>query len=138
MQLKYRDYHKYCSPCPPKSAKELGSKIVAYRFVSDEILKSRDFDPPAIENPRRTFREAEAKCGAYALSYFMSEEDARNKYKKLIKANRQLAKKWKFIAKSDIRPEDGVVVGPTSGGHIDLHESRIADMKSNSAVIGKL
>lgn len=130
MPFKYMSNHRECIACKVNFLTNLSSDQLAYRLVPDSLPTSSDFLPPAVMNPRRSFRSAEQRCSAYALSFFQSAENARNFRKKLLKQSKAF-NKMTCIAETALQPLDGEI-GPTdSKGHFDLHEYTEADLAAS-------
>ncbi|RQW69057.1 hypothetical protein EBB56_18590 [Halomonas sp. YLB-10] len=124
MQLKYEKHHNECIFCHvPHLPSAQGGK--AYRLVPDAFPTDSEFLPPAIMKPARTFKTAEQRCSAYALSFFTSAHNARRMQAKLAKQIKAF-RRMQCIAETAVDPKDGKVSEVDSKGHFDLHESRDA------------
>lgn len=128
MQLKYNNYHAVCISCrvPTLSVAQAG---LAYRLVPDAFPTDDDFLPPAIMKPERSFRSAEQRCSAYALSFFTSINSARAMQIKLAKQNK-VFKRMQCVAEVAVEPTDGKHSQANSKGHFDLHEYENASLAS--------
>lgn len=128
MQLKYNKYHAVCISCQVPTLSDTKEGL-AYRLVPDAFPTDNDFLPPAVMKPERTFRSAEKRCSAYALSFFTSINSARAMQKKLarqIKAFRRM----QCVAEVAVEPTDGKLSSADSNGHFDLHEYENASLGS--------
>ncbi len=138
MELKYRDYHRKCAPCPPRSASVPQGAFCAFRMIENQAIASADFKPPAIKNPARRFETSKKMCSGYALSYFCTEDQLKKFHKKLTVTSKQFAKRHKFYIRSEIECNDGVTTAPNNLGHFDLHEAKSADLQNKSVVVGEI
>lgn len=134
--LKYAAHHRALAECPPASCKPISHEL--YRFVHADIHDRRNFLPPRLLSPRRTFDSAEACCSAYALSMFTSEADAVARYRSLVGPRRQLHQQLgTHLAQGPVSAVDGIATPPTRG-HLDLHESTSAVLQSKFAIVRQL
>jgi hypothetical protein len=134
MKLKYLAEHQHCQPCPPTGALETQHSQTAFRLVAADPITDADFLPPAILSPHRTFSARQQKCSAYALSFFKTQKQARALYLKLSKQNKNF--RWKYIAKTQIDPGDGLVTNANNNGHFDLHEAQGIQLHTKATCCG--
>ena len=113
----------------------------AYRWVSGELNDRRNWEPPLVKKPARaTDMKDRERCSGYALSFFTSEEMARQRHARVIKAMNAAAAATlgTHLAAGSIDPEDGLASAPDARGHFDLHEDSRADLAPKFRVIGHL
>lgn len=76
-------------------------------------------------------------CSIFALSFFDSEENARNTYSGFPGRIKMLMG-YTDIAAGLIRPEIGLCSPPDQNGHFDLYEFENVDLSEHMQIIGVL
>lgn len=107
--------------CPPKSNVETKNK--GYRFIRTPTNHS-SFLPVALINPKRFMNASDAKkCSSWALSMFISEQQATNFFKKLeITVKNARKTLGDHVAELDLTVNHGLQTNADQNGHFDLHE----------------
>lgn len=120
--------------CPPKIYQN--KKLIAYRFIYSE-KHPNNFAPQYVKQPKRVLKKQpdNQKCTGFGLSFFDSEENARNFF---IDLKEQLG--WSdavankaigyFIAEGEICSTDGVSSGIRYDGHFTNHPYKGVDYES--------
>lgn len=114
---------------------------VAYRYVFSEE-HSNNHKPIYVQNPKRFISDADRNklnTSGYALSCFVSEEQATSKFESLKRNNKNIALALgDSMASGTLAPEDGKVTEVSESGHFDLYEFCDCDLNSKFTVNKKL
>lgn len=123
MALKYEAELKRTpdQPCPcPRRFKQ--RQLVAFRFMRNEASHA-DFLPVA----KLDGVKPKDKCSKFALSFFVTLEQAAARYDDLVNRIGDLAlarvRYGDHVGRIEIHESDGVCCDPNSSGHFDLHEA---------------
>jgi hypothetical protein len=139
MDFKFaEDFKKLTIQCPPSHYKPQNRR--AYRWVFDDITDPENFKPLYYKDPIRALKFTdEAKCQSLALSFFVSEEQAKERFfelKETIRnAYKQLGTK---VAESNINEQDGVNSEPDKRGHFSHHPVVGHEYDQRFVIISKL
>jgi hypothetical protein len=132
------DFKKLTIQCPPSQYKP--ENRVAYRWVFDEINDPENFKPVYYKDPIRALKfSEEAQCQSLALSFFASEEQAKDRFNELKEtihnANKQLGT---MVAESTINEQDGVNSKIDRRGHFSHHPVVGHEYEKRFVIISKL
>jgi len=134
--LKYHDELKE-STCTLAEYKE-HAKRVAYRWVFEDSTDSRNFLPIyAINNEKLEKDKAngEFSCTCWALSFFKSEIQAKEKFDRMLAKNPRIHKKLgTHIAKGYLNANDGISGECDEIGHFNHFEYKEAQLVSKFSV----
>lgn len=125
---KYQDKIEQFKNCPPSRYKEI-EKEHAFRFVH-EVDDPNSFVPQYVKKPSRIVPgDDKRNCDGYALSLFNSQQEAKKRYRALL---RRVGKRFsndagRKIAVCRIQTNDGKCSPIGGSGHFELHE--YADVK---------
>lgn len=136
--MKYKNELVHLSDCPPKDDKYLYD--IAYRFVFSPITQD-SFIPQGIKSPSRisNANNNEGKCSLLALSMFISEESAVQRFNQLMKNHKNIKKSLgTHLAKGFILATDGLQYKANSMGHFDFHECSNANLVSQFSIVKEL
>lgn len=125
-------------PCPPDDFE--GRETEAFRWVFEDMEDERNFVPQYFKNPRYAQAEDSVRCQALGLSFFVSEEYARERflyyYDKLgSRANHILGN---HLAKGMLKPSDGVSNREDFGGHFTFHPFEKTRFEKTFAIFATL
>lgn len=126
MTYKYQVEISAIKTCPPKSSKV---NNMGYRFVKTPVNKD-SFLPQAMLMPNR-FVSANnyKKCSSWALSMFLSEQQAVDFFKKLETTVKNLRKTMgDHVAELQLNATHGLQTKADQKGHFDLHEFNGVDL----------
>lgn len=120
MPYKYRTDLERCSdkPCPSDDYRP--GQRAGYRYLHNPARVPANFKPPAyMPNPPPA-----PTCGSYALSFAISLDVARKRYKGLLKRFKEntALRYGDHIGLIDLTEADGAHCSPDKHGHFDLHE----------------
>jgi hypothetical protein len=140
MTLKYSDAVLDLNDCPPVSCVDASRE--AYRFAFEDLSDERHLLPPLKRKPKRALTwDHVRQCTGWALSFYVTEEDARNAYRIVVQTI-GLAKVRKevgtHLAHWPIRHGDGLLTDVDENGHFDLHEHSSVDFGGRITTIGAL
>ena len=130
-KMKYQEYLKQFSNCPPTEYKEV--EMVAFRWVF-ENCGEESFIPILVINPLRKFDDNDMNCKGYGLSMFATEIGAYERYKKQIHKKPKLKETLgSLIAKIKILPIQGIGSEPENNNytHFTFHEYEGTDLTKN-------
>ena len=125
------DFKKLTVICPPQSYKP--KNMTTFRWVFDDIDDEKNFKPrlyllpdnqlEEIELETDTIKRDTKKCGMLALSLFISEMNARNRFNYFMDSQGKKAYKrfGTHIAQADLTEQDGVNDEPDKAGHFNHH-----------------
>lgn len=133
--MKYQTEMCKIANCPPSNGIE--EQQIAYRFVFDPI-DEKSFIPQGVKNPSRVDNTLEKrKCSTLALSFFISEESAKDKFYALSKNSKNLHKTLgSHIAKGVLNTTDGYRTKICKkSGHFDFFEKKDANFLPNFEII---
>ncbi len=143
MKFKYRESFCQINPCPPTDAAP--GNIKGFRFVFKDRDASENFLPVGIIDPSRAkpkLFEANPSfsCSLFALSFFITQDQARIHFEKLVKNRKSLRKKLgDSIASLDINVVDGVVTKPNiKSGHFDFHPIENCSIHTRQSIVEEL
>lgn len=125
MPLKHLFHLLGCAdqPCPnPK--KFCGRSVRAYRFMHSPANEGTDFTAPALTCYPPP--GAGTRCDAFALSFFDTVENARQKYRILAERVDAEARYGGFVGEILLMESDGVCSTPNHDGHFGLHPETTA------------
>ncbi len=119
---KYQEQIKNIANCPPSDYKPID--MICFRWVFEDKKHRNNFLPIFVINPQRMIDKADIeKCSGYALSFFDSVKNAKKRYLKLYERFENFDQSvGTHIAKTVIKPDDGVASPPNKIGHFNLHE----------------
>lgn len=133
------DFQKLSVQCPPKSYTP--KNITVFRWVFGDILDERNFQPLFYRNPKKyTCASDSEKCRGLALSLFVSEDTARDRFNDLKDNTCPIAYKvlGTNIAKSEITENDGLNEEPNQIGHFNHHPIKNHQYERRFIIISKL
>ena len=130
---------KYCAGCseiencPPDTYQPQSGTW--YRIIYAENDK-RSFVPPYQKDPPRLL-EKPGTCTDWALSFYLTEPQARKQYAYLSKVMKDVDRKiGSHIAEVIINNDDGIASPANKrSGHIDLHEFTAAKLETQSTLL---
>jgi hypothetical protein len=141
MSYKYQeDYNKLSVDCPPTIYQRLDIEHV-YRWVFDDIMNERNFEPQYFQNPIRFNTKSDfEKCAYMSLSMFDNLSGARKRFEELnefmgTKAFQTLGTK---IAQGKIIKQDGVNGARDKYGHFNHHQSLHSDYSKVFTIVESL
>ncbi len=141
MIFKYqKDYNKLSIDCPPTIYKRQDIEQV-FRWIFDDILDERNFEPQFFQNPLRFNAKSDfEKCSYMSLSMFENLSRAKRRFEELYefmgtKAYQTLGQK---IAKGRITKEDGVNGARDKYGHFNHHQSLHSDYSKIFIIVENL
>lgn len=137
-KFKYQMYLHEIQNCPPQNYSQ--RKFIAYRFVHKYIDHKNNFLPALLLKPKRRLSTEHEKCKAYGLSFFNTLQNAKEKYRQLIKTNRQIHLNiGTHIAEGVIVKADGIAsLAHRKTGHITFHEYVETDMQPKFSIVEQL
>jgi len=125
---KYQEQIRKFADCPPSDYKPVD--MIAFRWVFKDKSYRNNFLPPLAIDPSRKLKNDKLKCSGYALSFFNSLENAKKRYLFLSDNNPQVFRSLgEYIARVEIKSDDGIASAPDIKGHFDLHEFAKADLE---------
>ena len=133
------DFKKLTVKCPPNHYKPQ-NKLV-YRWVFDDITDERNFQPEYHKNPKRCLKFSDKdKCRSLALSFFISEVQAKNRFSEIKDTNGVKIYKTlgTMVAETNINEKDGVNSEPERTGHFSHHLVSGHEYESRFIIISKL
>ena len=125
-------------PCPPEEYLE--KETIAFRWVFEDLDDERNFIPQFLKKPER-FQNSplKAKCRAFGLSMFDSEESALASFRNLINRTKiKSSKVGTHLAKGKISGYDGVSSTADTSGHFTFHPFLETDLKHQFEIISNL
>lgn len=127
MPLKHETDIKRLS-CDLKTFKERNNRN-AYCWVFDDINNDANFVPRAIAVGRD-------ECGSWALSFYETKDQAKDRMKSLLRKNSNLYKKLgTHIANGHLQKKDGISEDCNSIGHFNHFEYSGVDLKEKFTII---
>lgn len=141
MRFKYYLYINQLPDCPPCRYEPQNRQ--AFRFVFEDFDHSNNFLPVLLINPKRinspSFRDNNARCSGYALSFFNTLENAVRRYRGLQRSIPNIHKSiGTHIAKGVITKKDGVISEISNNGHFDLHEFEHTNLRMRFSIVAKV
>jgi len=133
--MKYQSEICKINNCPPNDC--ILEQQTAYRFVFDPVCK-KSFLPQGIKMPSRIDNSNnQMKCSLLALSFFSTEENAREKYKKLKRKIKNINKTLgSHIAEGILNTTDGQRTKICQkSGHFDFFENNDVDLVPNFKIV---
>ncbi len=133
------DYKKLSIACPPKHYK--AKNVLAFRWVFDDISDERNFQPVFYRNPPKYLgANNKEKCDGLALSFFVGEKEAKDRFYVLQNSigNRIYKVLGTQIAQGMITKQDGVNGSPDKVGHFNHHPVVGHDYGNRFEIIAKL
>jgi hypothetical protein len=123
--LKYDNKVRDIPSCPPHSCGEAERAGVRYVFARD---MPRSFLPPLSMKPERALTMEDInRCDSWALSFFVSAEQARELFERIRKNSKNIHKKMgDSLARGEIAKSDGLCGEVDAEGHFSLHEYETA------------
>jgi hypothetical protein len=125
------------SACTLADYKEHARRI-AYRWVFEDTADSRNFLPIyAIDNEKLEKHKADGEfsCTCWALSFFKSEIQAKEKFDKILSKNPRIHRKLgTHIAKGYLNATDGISGECDEIGHFNHFEYEEAELVSKFSV----
>jgi hypothetical protein len=110
-------------PCPRRFIRR---RLTAYRFMRNEASAS-DFLPVA----KLDGVKPKDKCNKFALSFFVTLEQATARYADLVDRlgdlDRAIERYGDHAGRIELREADGLSCEPNASGHFDLHEAANVD-----------
>jgi hypothetical protein len=145
MSFKYQKYiEALFVHCPPSDY--VAKERMAFRFVfGDTYHKNYKNNfllvliiKPTRKNGRR-FKKDSSKCQGYALSFFDTLKNAKEKYAEIKKDNPNISEYiGTHIAEGIIEKEEGVVSKTDKKGHFSLHEFEETNLDKKFRVVSSL
>lgn len=133
MPLKYAEEIATIPSCPPSKCEPRDQQ--AFRFVFSPVGE-KSFLPPARINPVRQFSKDSARCSGYALSFFVTREEAIAAYSRLRSGFPNVASTiGDHLAEGQVQPADGIATAPTGRGHFDLFEEQGCNLAPRFKII---
>jgi CRISPR/Cas system CMR-associated protein Cmr5 small subunit len=129
MELKY---HKEIETliCDTSNFKEIEKD--SFRWTFEDINDIRNFEPIYINNPKRK----QENCLGFALSFYISKNEAIKKYKDLTLGKPNLYKKLgTHIANGLLTNTDGIGGDPDEIGHFDFFTYKSANLYDKFTII---
>jgi len=128
---KYQEQIKNIADCPPSDYKPIDR--IGFRWVFKDRLHRNNFLPPLAITPKRIrdkmFEAEYSKCAGYALSFFDSVENAIKRYLNIYNKRKNFSTTvGEYIARVEIKSDDGVASEPDKNGHFELHEFSITNI----------
>jgi hypothetical protein len=141
MNFKYQKYlERLFVQCPPSDY--TSQERIAFRFVFGPTHKNykNNFLPVLILKPARQtgrrFKKDSSKCQGYALSFFESLTNIKQRYLELKKDNPNICEQiGTHIAQGLIEKEDGLVSPIDKKGHFSLHEFEGTQLENKFRII---
>ena len=137
--MKYANQFGHLTNCPPSN--NVYSYNTAYRFVFDP-LDHRSFIPQGIKSPSRISNpnnNDDTRCSLLALSMFISENDAVNRYKELKKICKNIDKSLgTHLAVGTLNNDDGLQYIANNYGHFDFHEHASTNLAPQFSIVKAL
>ena len=133
------DFKKLTTQCPPSHYKPQ-NKLV-YRWVFDDINDERNFQPLYYRDPARSLKFSDKdKCRSLALSFFTSEEQAKDRFCEIKDTNGVKIYKTlgTMVAETIIYEQDGVNSEPDRTGHFSHHLVSGHEYENRFVIISKL
>ncbi|MCC5943433.1 MAG: hypothetical protein JJT94_00745 [Bernardetiaceae bacterium] len=139
---------KLSIPCPPQDYKP--KDMEAFRWVFDAIEDKRNFSPRYFLIPKVDLEKVEKiedtnkkdlkKCNLFALSFFISEQAAKDRFDYFLQiSGKKIYKRFGTqIAKCNIKPQDGVNENPNKFGHFNHHPVKKHEYEARFIVVSKL
>ena len=136
MPYKYDAEIQALADCPPVAHTQ--KTLVAFRYVWTDDRHPKSFLPVQKLKPNRKFKDAKELCENYALSLYDTDANARAFYVEFSTGHDAAKLLGTHLASVPIDVTDGVISDPDETGHMDLHESDVADLASKCTVVGAL
>ena len=142
------DFKKLSVKCPPESYKPKSMQV--FRWVFDDMADDRNFKPRYFLVPRTELEDLEKipdtkskdikKCAMFALSFFDSEQAAKDRFDYFLnKSGKKIYKRFGTqVAKCDITENDGLNEEPNDIGHFNHHPVKNHDYENRFTIISKL
>ena len=131
VELKYAVDMRQIPECPPSAA--VPCEREAFRFVHEDVLDTRNFNPVAKINPRRILQGSKphAKCIAFALSFYASKEQAITAFKTMLARHQNFRNTvGDQLATGQLSRSDGVALGVSNDGHFSFFEFASVDFST--------
>lgn len=128
-RYKYRDDHAILSCDCPMENELSDHEGVAFRFVHEDTTHPNCSLPNSKINSARKPNDCKKACGGYALSFYVSLEQARNSYSYCVenfKNFKQIV--GGHIAECKLTSSDGRREAIASDGHFNFHEFEGTDL----------
>jgi len=137
--MKYTNQLAGLSNCPPSNSAYLYK--TAYRFVF-EPLAADSFIPQGIKSPSRISNPnnpPDTRCSLLALSMFISESTAVERFQELKKQFKNIEKSLgTHLAMGTLNANDGLQYAANAEGHFDFHENASADLAPQFSIVKAL
>lgn len=142
------NFNKLSVVCPPNSYKP--KNIPVFRWVFDAITDEKNFKPRYFLVPQTELEKLEKipdnkdrdskKCDMFALSFFESEQAARDRFDFFLNNNgKTIYKRFGTqIATCDITAKDGLNEEPNKVGHFNHHPVNNHKYESRFTIISRL
>jgi hypothetical protein len=144
----FEEFKKLSIKCPPEHYKSKNMPV--YRWVFDDINDENNFKPrwyilpdvelEKVEQITDAMKRDTQKCSMLALSMFVSEDDAKNRFEYFLDTHGKKSYK-RFgtnISKGEITENDGVNEAPNNAGHFNHHPVRGCEYEKRFIIISKL
>lgn len=133
----YNKEISFIPKCPPANA--LSKDIEAWRWTAHPVTDNC-FHPEALNNNKRFLDSSDrTKCSAWAVSMFISEDDAKKRMDEICENNPNFRKKkGGHVSKGHIALSDGIVTKTDDNGHFNFHPYNCFDWKSSFILVGKI
>lgn len=132
--FKYQNELAKVPNCPCHNSSRALS-VEAYRFTKSNPPNSDCFLPWSIQN----LKQLNLTCAQVGVSMFMSEDSAKQRFKRLEKSNPSIRDRFgKFLAKGAISPNNGRCTVPEKSGHFEFYEFDRSDICNEFKVIDEL
>lgn len=133
------DFKKLSVKCPPESYKPKNMQV--FRWVFGSITDERNFQPLFYRNPKKYLGASDwEKCNGLALSLFISEDFAKDRFYDLKNTTCPIAYKvlGTNIAECNITEKDGLNEEPNQIGHFNHHPVKNNDYENRFIIISQL
>ena len=142
------DFKKLSVKCPPINYKV--KNMTVYRWVFDDIDNENNFKPrwyilpdvelEKIEQIKDAVIRDTKKCAMLALSMFVTEADAKDRFEYFLDTQGKKAYKrfGTHVSKGDITKNDGVSEEPNDIGHFNHHPAARHEYEKRFIIISKL
>ncbi len=140
MNWKYKhEMGKIASPCPPENYENRATE--AFRWVFDEIVDVRNFEPLFFQKPARTAKFSDKeKCMALGLSFFKSLDSSVKQFNLLSNklGDRVYLEIGTKVASGHLSDSDGVCGKISENGHFTFHPFENWKVNANFDIIKSL
>jgi len=123
LNFKYKSFHDQLDCDCPDLTKLKSLDIVAFRFVHKDSNHRNCSIPNRVINPKRTYKTCKKLCGAYALSFYETFQQAKENLEYFMENMPVLIEvSGDHIAECKLNPADGLADNTGHNGHFNFHE----------------